>query len=97
MDPISGWAEIRPYCSETWKFLRAAFKCPVFLLSATMEESSLERILGYFSYNRSKIEQKYNEGVLEINREDLAVLYKNPDRPNIYTQRRMLKKPVDVM
>ena len=46
MDPISGWAAIRPYRSETWKFLRAAFKCPFFLLSATMEETSLSRILG---------------------------------------------------
>ena len=46
MDPISGWAAIRPYRSETWKFLRAAFKCPFFLLSATMEETSLGRILG---------------------------------------------------
>ena len=46
MDPVSGWAAIRPYCSSTWKFLRASFKCPLFLLSATMEESSLDRILG---------------------------------------------------
>ena len=48
-DPQSGWCEIRPYCSETWKFLRAAYKCPVFLLSATMEENSINRILGEFS------------------------------------------------
>jgi hypothetical protein len=60
MDPVSGWAEIRPYRSETWKFLRAAFKCPLFLLSATMEERSLERILGkmvgrkkYYSFNNA--------------------------------------------
>ena len=46
MDPVSGWTEIRPYNSATWKFLRASFKCPFMLLSATMEESSLERILG---------------------------------------------------
>ena len=46
MDPVSGWAEIRPYNADTWKFLRAAFKAPLFLLSATMEESSLDRILG---------------------------------------------------
>ena len=46
MDPLSGWAEIRPYNADTWKFLRAAFKCCFFLLSATVEESSLERILG---------------------------------------------------
>ena len=46
MDPVSGWCEIRPYCSATWKFIRASFKCPFFLLSATMEESSLQRVLG---------------------------------------------------
>ena len=46
MDPVGGWTEIRPYCAETWKFLRAAFKCPLLLLSATMEENSFKRILG---------------------------------------------------
>ena len=46
MDPKSGWCEIRPYNSEAWKFLRAAFKCVYLLLSATMEEQSLQRILG---------------------------------------------------
>ena len=81
MDPVSGWAEIRPYNADTWKFLRAAFKSPLFLLSATMEEGSLDRILG----------------TCEIKRQDLALLYKNSDRPNIYSQRRLLKKPVDVM
>ena len=46
MDPVSGWCEIRPYCSATWKFVRASFKCPYLLLSATMEEQSLQRVLG---------------------------------------------------
>jgi hypothetical protein len=46
MDPVSGWCEIRPYCMQTWKFVRATFKCPLLLLSATMEESSLQRVLG---------------------------------------------------
>ena len=46
LDPIGGWCEIRPYCSDTWKFLCASYKCPFFLLSATMEEDSLNRILG---------------------------------------------------
>ena len=46
MDPQGGWAEIRPYNADTWKFLRAAFKCTFFLLSATVDERSLERILG---------------------------------------------------
>ena len=48
MDPSGGWCEIRPYCSATWKFICASFKCPFFLLSATMEEQSLKRILGKF-------------------------------------------------
>ena len=46
MDPVSGWTEIRPYCPQTWGFLRAAFKCSFFLLSATVDEGSLNRILG---------------------------------------------------
>ena len=46
MDPVSGWCEIRPYCSATWKFICASFKWPFFLLSATMEELSLQRVLG---------------------------------------------------
>ena len=46
MDPVSGWCEIRPYCMETWKFVHATFKCPFMLLSATMEESSLQRVIG---------------------------------------------------
>ena len=46
MDPVSGWCEIRPYNEDTWKFLQAAFKCAFFLLSATVEEEGLTRILG---------------------------------------------------
>ena len=36
-------------------------------------------------------------GSLEIPREELAVLYQKPDRPNIFNQRRILKHPVDVL
>ena len=46
MDPVSGWCEIRPYDSDIWKFLQAAYKCVFFLLSATVDEDSLKRILG---------------------------------------------------
>ena len=46
MDPVSGWCEIRPYNEDTWKFLQAAYKCAFFLLSATVEEEGLKRILG---------------------------------------------------
>ena len=46
MDPKSGWCEIRPYNSEVWGFLSATFKAAYLLLSATMEEDSLKRILG---------------------------------------------------
>ena len=45
MDLVSWWTEIRHYNLATLKFLRASFKCPFMLLSATMEKSSLERIL----------------------------------------------------
>ena len=50
MDPVSGWCQIRPYSSDTWKFLQAAFKSAFFLLSATVEEQSLQRILGIKYY-----------------------------------------------
>ena len=50
MDPVSGWCQIRPYSSDTWKFLQAAFKSAFFLLSATVEEESLQRILGIKYY-----------------------------------------------
>ena len=46
LDPVSGWCEIRPYDSDAWKFLTAAFKCNFLLLSATIDEESLCRILG---------------------------------------------------
>ena len=97
MDPVSGWAEIRAYCSATWKYLRAAFKCPLFLLSATMEEASLERILGTAIYFQIFIIDNCFKDTLEIKRDDLSLLYKSSDRPNIYSQRRILTKPVDVM
>ena len=50
LDPVSGWCEIRPYHIDTWRFLRATFKCNFFLLSATMDEESLERVLGKVTY-----------------------------------------------
>ena len=34
---------------------------------------------------------------LEMKREDLAVLFKYPDRPNIFSQNRNIKKAIDVM
>ena len=51
------------------------------MMSATMDEDSLGRIANN----------------LDIAREKICVLYKNPDRPNIYLQRRRLKQPIDVM
>ena len=98
MDPESGWCEIRPYCSNTWKFMRAAYKCPFFLLSATMEESSLCRILGIPDRLRSIIELNNTSlETLEISRADISVLYMCPDRPNIYGQIRNVKNTIDVM
>ena len=46
LDPHTGWVQIRPYNQETWSFIRARFKCPFLLMSATMEEKSLQRIAG---------------------------------------------------
>ena len=51
-DPEGGWCEIRPYSPQTWKFLRASYKCPFMLLSATMEEDSLDRILGMYKVSQ---------------------------------------------
>ena len=53
MDPVSGWCEIRPYNEDTWKFLQAAYKCAFFLLSATVEEEGLKRILGIIDCYRN--------------------------------------------
>ena len=33
----------------------------------------------------------------EISRANIDILFKSPDRPNVYSQRRLLKKSVDVM
>ena len=66
MDPVSGWAEIRPYCATTWKFLRAAFRCPLLLLSATMEDNSLSRILGKIYYYLILITQNISRGKMEL-------------------------------
>ena len=43
---MSGWCEIRPYNSEVWRFLVAAYKSKFLLLSVTIDENSLARILG---------------------------------------------------
>ena len=65
-----------------------------------MEESSLKRITG------KSIDTAITKflptpfsisDVLEISRNELAVLYKPSDRPNIYTQLRTSKEAVDVM
>ena len=61
--------------------MRAAFRCPYLLLSGTMEESSLERILT----------------VLELSRGEVAVLFKSSDRPNIFTQIRPFQDAVNIM
>ena len=98
MDPVSGLCQIRPFCSQTWKFLRAAYKCPFFLLSATMEENSLSRVLGIINFIRGDLGlfNKYLE-TLEIKREEISILFKSPDRPNIFSQVRNLKNSIDVM
>ena len=81
LDTETGWTEFRPYSAETWAFLRARFKCPFLLCSATMEDDSLSRIADNLALPREKIK----------------VLYSNPNRGNIYHQRRTLKQPVDIM
>ena len=98
LDPVSGWCEIRPYSMDIWRYLLAAFKCKFLLLSATMDEDSLNRVLGdeslpSFLQNANKIAA----GTLEIEREDLAVLYKIPDRPNIFSQLRKVKEKIDIL
>ena len=39
----------------------------------------------------------FQSETLEISRDEIAVLYKTPDRPNIFSQRRILKQEVDVL
>ena len=46
MDSENGWTTFRPYVPLTWSFLRANFRAPFLLSSATMEDDSLFRIAG---------------------------------------------------
>ena len=46
-------------------------------------------------YNHMKY--TFVAAVLEIPRENIAVLCQSPDRPNIFTQLRLSKTPVDIM
>ena len=78
---MTGWTDFRPYTEDTWSYLRARFKCPFLLMSATMDESSLNRIAEN----------------LDLPRDKIVVLYASSDRPNIYQQIRILKKPIDIM
>ena len=80
MDSENGWTSFRPYVPQTWNFLRANYRKPFLLCSATMEESSMKRIMESISIDRSKVK----------------ILYKSPDRPNIYQQLRVYEKPLDV-
>ena len=66
-----------------------------------MEEESLSRIAGKSCPN---FNVRYYETVIDKNlanldlpREKIQVLYKNPDRANIYQQRRVLKQQIDIM
>ena len=102
IEPMSGWCQIRPYESDVWKFLRATFRCPYLMLSGTMEESSLQRILGDHITFVHAIDcqvwvHSFFIDVLEIDRSDIDVLYQSADRPNIYTQLRPSKEAVDIM
>ena len=80
MDDKSGWASFRPYVPSTWNFLRANFRAPFLLCSATMEDESMARIMDSLSFQRS----------------DIRILFKSPDRSNIYQQLRVMSKPLDV-
>ena len=80
MDNENGWTSFRPYVPETWNFLRANFRRPFLLCSATMEEASMTRILESLS----------------INKKEMKILYKSPDRPNIYQQLRIHTTSMDV-
>ena len=63
MDSENGWTSIRPYVPQTWNFLRASYRAPFLLCSATMEEASMDRILTSLSYQKSEVK----------------ILYKSPD------------------
>ena len=80
MDENSGWASFRPYVPSTWNFLRANFRVPFLLCSATMDEESMNRIVTSLSLNRS----------------DIKILFKSPDRSNIYQQLRVMSDSLDV-
>ena len=97
LDPETGWTMIRPYSQETWAYLRARFKAPFLLLSATMDEKSLSRIAGEFALLNPSYIMVIVAANLDLPRESIKVLFKNPDRKNIYQLRNILKHPVDIM
>ena len=71
-----------------------------FYLQQWMRTALAESLVGNWIFvwnNPFLISIHFLSEALEINRADLVVLYKFPDRPNIFSQRRILKKPVDVM
>ena len=79
-DPEGGW-NFRPYSPLLWRWLRATYQHVPFLLSsATLSTESLARI-------------KVSLGIAE---EEVFVLAKNCDRPNIFQQSRRLHRKVDV-
>ena len=80
MDSENGWTSFRPYVPLTWNFLRANYKAPFLLCSAPMEDVSLNRIFDSSSIHRSKVK----------------ILYKSPDRADIYQQLRVHSVTLDV-
>jgi superfamily II DNA helicase RecQ len=58
----------------------ALWSCPFILLSATMDEEGLKDVCK----------------VLRIDRQEVVVLWKNSNRPNIFLQSRVLKRAIDV-
>ena len=65
-------------------------------MSATMEEKSLQRIAGMNSYRlKFEIAKLFLEN-LEIERDEIKVLYQSADLENIYEQRRFSDRPIDI-
>ena len=79
-DPLTGWTNIRPFHPDLWLHLSAAHNCCFLWSSATCNDAMLERICEAFT----------------IQREEVAVLQMNIDRPNIYQQMRPTKKAFSI-
>jgi hypothetical protein len=79
-DTEDGWTDFRPFHSDLWHHLYAAHHCTFLWSSATCGDAALGRICKSFG----------------VERESVAVLQMGSDRPNVYLQRRITARTLNI-